>query len=93
MINFKCLLLCHTIATRVMKETLPIGKGREHFGGRQTSRGLRPFQRGIIWSITSVKYLYNDLILRYGAVDIIPIHHGDNAIFKCLAMDRLSYTV
>ena len=58
-------------------------------------RGLRPFQRGIIWSITSIKYLYNDLVMRNGDIEtLISIQQADeSSLFKCLDMDRLSYTV
>ena len=79
-----------------MKEAVTIGKGREHSPGiRQAIRGLRPFQRGIIWSITSIKHLYNDLVLRYGVgTNLIQVHQEDNLnIFRCLNMDRLCYAV
>ena len=83
-------------STKVMKDAVSIGKGREHSPAiRQAIRGLRPFQRGIIWSITSIKYLYNDLIMRYGgASNLIPIHQDQDEpnIFRCLDMDRLCYT-
>ena len=43
-----------------MKEAAPVGKGREHPGGRQTQRGLRPFHRGIKKKIhEACKFLSN----------------------------------
>ena len=79
-----------------MRDATAVGKGREYTGPRKTPRGLLPFQRGLIWSITSVKCLYNDLIVRYGGVNMIPLQEGINEndfAFKCLNMERLSYTV
>ena len=59
------------------------------------SGGLRPFQRGIIWSINSIKYMYNDLVRRNGDIENLILLHQDNQsnLFRCLDMDRLSYTV
>ena len=73
-----------------------IGKSRESGpASRQAIGGLRPFQRGIIWSITSIKHLYNDLVVRYGVgTNLIQVHQEDNLnIFRCLNMDRLCYAV
>ena len=79
-----------------MKDAVSIGKGRESSPQiRHVTRGLRPFQRGMIWSITSIKHLYNHLVKRNGDIDnLISIHQADeSSIFRGLDMDRLSYTV
>ena len=59
------------------------------------SGGLRPFQRGIIWSINSIKYMYNDLVRRNGDIENLILLHQDNQsnLFRCLDMERLSYSV
>ena len=83
------------IGTKVIKDAVSAARSRESSPMIRSPGGLRPFQRGIIWSINSIKYLYNDLVRRNGDIDNLILLHQANEpnLFRCLDMDRLSYVV
>ena len=93
----KSLVLIFTlrIGTKVIKDAASAAKSRESSPMIRGSGGLRPFQRGIIWSINSIKYMYNDLVRRNGDIENLILLHQDNQsnLFRCLDMERLSYSV
>merc|ERR1712223_805193 len=81
-------------ATRIIRDAGSSGKSRESSPMIRHATGGRPaFQRALIWSITSIKYLYNHLVTRNGDIQaLIAINQADeNSLFRCLDMDRLSY--
>ena len=84
------------LATRIIRDAGSSGKNRESSPMIRHATGGRPaFQRALLWSITSIKYLYNHLVTRNGDIQaLIAINQADeNSLFRCLDMDRLSYPV
>ena len=84
------------LATRIIRDAGSSGKSRESSPMIRHATGGRPaFQRALIWSITSIKYLYNHLVTRNGEIQaLIAIHQAhENSLFRCLDMNRLSYPV